>query len=75
MIVLGPDIIRGGPNRECRFWRHAAHPAAVDWQSGHGLVVGSDMGTLEYYTAARSFGQAARHGRSCHPTLSLVAIA
>lgn len=41
------------------FYRHAAHPVAVDWgeERGWGVVVGSDMGQLQYFTAPH-FGAA-----------------
>ena len=50
-------LLFGEDGEGLEFWRHAAHPVAVSWQ-GRGLVVGSDMGTLEYYHEEH-FGTAA----------------
>ena len=46
------------------FFRHGAHPVAVDWAGpgqGWGLVVGSDMGNLQFWKPGQ-FGTAARDG-------------
>lgn len=59
-----PEVLLFGESGEgLEFWRHCAHPTAVKWQEGKGLVVGSDMGTLEYYhEGTSSFGSAADVG-------------
>jgi hypothetical protein len=50
-VFARPEVLLYGEDGEAlEFWRHCAHPTAVRWQGqGRGLVVGSDMGTLEYY--------------------------
>ena len=48
-VFARPEVLLFDENGEAReWWRHCAHPTAVNWR-GRGLVVGSDMGTLEYY--------------------------